>query len=99
MNASRGLRSNPRWEDDGETLVLEGHIVDAITGLSVRALGQDGDYRFRDVGQEDADDSEATKNAEPEGIIVPEGLELDEGRLGRRLGSGRVRYSQECRLC
>jgi hypothetical protein len=60
-NASRGLRANPRWEDDGETLVLEGHIVDAITRLSVRAVGQDGDYRFRDVGEEDADDSEATK--------------------------------------
>jgi hypothetical protein len=33
-HASRGLRSNPRWEDDDEqTLVLQGHIVDVVTKL------------------------------------------------------------------
>ncbi|KAK4172324.1 heterokaryon incompatibility protein-domain-containing protein [Triangularia setosa] len=29
--ASRGLRSNPRWEDDDRTLVVGGHIIDTIT--------------------------------------------------------------------
>lgn len=32
-HASRGLRSSPRWEDDGRTLILKGHIVDTITKL------------------------------------------------------------------
>lgn len=32
-HASRGMRSSPRWEDDGRTLILKGHIVDTVTKL------------------------------------------------------------------
>lgn len=32
-HASKGSRSDPRWEDDNMTLVLQGHIVDSITKL------------------------------------------------------------------
>ncbi|KAK4119748.1 HET-domain-containing protein [Parathielavia appendiculata] len=30
-HASKGSRSNPRWEDDNMTLIVQGHIVDSIT--------------------------------------------------------------------
>ncbi|KAK4664073.1 uncharacterized protein QC763_500170 [Podospora pseudopauciseta] len=32
-HASRGLRSNPRWENNDTTLLLDGHIIDTIAKL------------------------------------------------------------------
>lgn len=32
-HATKGSRSEPRWEDDNTTLVLQGHIIDSITKL------------------------------------------------------------------
>jgi len=61
-NASRGLKAKPRWEDDGNTLVLEGHVVDAIARVSIRGYGQGGGDKhiFTDVSEEEEDEEQAT---------------------------------------
>jgi len=33
-HASKGSRSDPRWEDDNNTLILQGHVVDFVKRLS-----------------------------------------------------------------
>ncbi|KAK0639054.1 heterokaryon incompatibility protein-domain-containing protein [Cercophora newfieldiana] len=42
-HASRRLPAKPTWQDDGNTLVVEGHVVDVITQLSVVADRYDED--------------------------------------------------------
>jgi hypothetical protein len=61
-HASRGLKTNPQWEDNGQTLVLEGQALDTITRVGARSLGQGEKHLFCDV-EEEEEVSEAAKKA------------------------------------
>ncbi|KAK4189839.1 heterokaryon incompatibility protein-domain-containing protein [Podospora australis] len=58
-HASRRLRANARWEDDGKTMVIQGHLVDIVSGLA--AVQHEYDYSIWDVtDDEPAEEEEDT---------------------------------------
>ncbi|KAK4228914.1 heterokaryon incompatibility protein-domain-containing protein [Podospora fimiseda] len=51
-HASQGAKASPQWDEDGEALVIQGHVVDKITSLSAIQTLYDKDplwdYDFAD---------------------------------------------------
>ncbi|KAK4166243.1 heterokaryon incompatibility protein 6, OR allele [Cladorrhinum sp. PSN259] len=61
-HASRGSKAIPQWEDDGETLVIQGHTVDTVSYLSAVQFLFDKD-RLWSYSKEDFDRLDAVGGA------------------------------------